>query len=58
MKKINKDAYTPGPCHKLVIVTVELMLDAVPGAWHTPEDFLNWVCTHTYVQSAECIDVP
>lgn len=28
---------------------VEFILDMVPGAWHQPEDLMNWIATHSYV---------
>lgn len=48
----NAKAYKPGPVHKIVTIEVVVMLDAVPGAWHQPEDIMNWMCSHSYVQSA------
>jgi hypothetical protein len=28
---------------------VEFVLDDVPGAWHMPEDLVNWILSHSYV---------
>lgn len=56
-KVVNETAYKPGRIANVVKVEVELMLDPVPGVWHDPIDFLNWVCTHNYVQSAKLVDV-
>lgn len=47
--------YKPSPVHKLVKFEVTVMLDAVPGPWNQPEDFLKWFFRHNYVQSAEQI---
>lgn len=52
----NVEAYTPGPVHKMVEIKITLMLDAVPGAWHQPEDFMRWACQHNYVQKAELLE--
>ena len=52
MKVTNEKAYK-SKFAPHVDVSVRLMLDPVPGAWHQPEDFLNWVCQHPYVQEAE-----
>lgn len=51
MKIVNKDAYKPNAYSKIVKLEVEVMLDAVPGAWHEPEDIMNWIASHSYVQS-------
>lgn len=55
MKVINEGAYKPNGIAEVVEVKIMLMLDPVPGAWHTPNDFLKWVCQHNYVQSAETV---
>jgi len=49
----NSKAYEAGPIHKVVRIEIDLMLDAVPGAWHSPEDFIAWVKQHNYVQRVE-----
>lgn len=52
----NTDGYAffegkPSKIHKRRRVTVEFILDAVPGAWHQPEDMMNWIATNSYVAS-------
>jgi hypothetical protein len=53
---INGDGYKPGPVHKLFELRVVAMLDAVPGAWHEPEDLMRWIAQHSYVQSVSLAD--
>jgi hypothetical protein len=36
--------------HKL---TVEFILDMVPGAFHQPEDLMGWICHNPYVKAVE-----
>jgi hypothetical protein len=52
-KVINEKAYKPNITSKLVELKVVVMLDSLPGAWHEPEDIMNWICQHSYVQSVE-----
>lgn len=51
--ELNPNAYKAGPIHQVVRIEIDLMLDAVPGAWHGPEDFIAWVQHHNYVLHAE-----
>ena len=51
----NEQAYKPGQINKQIELKVIVMLDAVPGAWHQPEDIMNWVNQHSYVQSVEYV---
>ncbi len=56
VKVINETGYKPSSIHKVVDIKVTVMLDAVPGAWHNVEDFLNHFTKHCYVQSAETME--
>ena len=53
MKVINQNAYKPSPANRVIELRVAVMLDAVPGAWHEPQDVMNWIAQHSYVQSVE-----
>lgn len=53
MKIINENAYKPTAVDKIITLEVKVMLDLVPGAWHKPEDIMNWIAEHSYVQSVE-----
>lgn len=37
--------------HKRVVLEVTCILDLVPGAWHDPNDFINWLMTNPYVET-------
>lgn len=54
-KLVNSKAYKPGPVNKMIELKVIVMLDAVPGAWHEPEDVMRFINTHNYVQSVELV---
>lgn len=53
MKIVNEKAYKPTIIDRVVTLEVKVMLDAVPGAWHQPEDIMNWIAEHSYVQTVE-----
>lgn len=54
MKITNENAYKPMKnISRIVKLEVIVLLDAVPGAWHQPEDIMNWINRHNYVQSVE-----
>lgn len=38
------------PNQKTHKIEVEFVLDAVPGAWHQPEDLMQWITQHSYVK--------
>jgi len=50
---VNEAAYKPSAFDRVVELKVSVMLDAIPGAWHEPEDIMNWIAQHSYVQSVE-----
>lgn len=50
---LNKKAYKPTTKGQIITLEVKVMLDLVPGAWHEPKDIMNWIATHSYVQSVE-----
>ena len=57
MKLTNADGYThfqgepnDRPRHEM---KVTFILDMVPGAFHQPEDLMNWILQNPYVESAE-----
>jgi hypothetical protein len=37
--------------HPSGTMQVEYILDLVPGAWHQPEDLVNWMNDHPYITS-------
>ncbi len=39
---------TARPRHKL---EVSFILDMVPGAWHQPEDLMEWIARNPYVDT-------
>ncbi len=45
----NKETYAKEHT-KTFKMEVEFMLDRVPGAWHTPQDLMEWICQHSYVK--------
>lgn len=53
MKVVNEKAYKPAAWNRVIELKVSVMLDAIPGAWHQPEDIMNWIAQHSYVQSVE-----
>lgn len=53
---INEKAYKPSPINKVIELKVTVMLDGVPGAWHEPEDIMNWIAKHSYVQQVELVE--
>lgn len=48
-----KNTYKPCAFNKMIELKVIVMLDAVPGAWHEPEDIMRWIASHNYVQQVE-----
>lgn len=48
---VNENGYKPLPNQRTHKLTVEFMLDPVPGAWAQPEDLMRWIAQHSYVQS-------
>ena len=47
--------YKPALCHRVIELKVTVMLDAVPGAWHEPDDIMKYIAAHNYVQSVDFI---
>lgn len=52
----NTEAYQVTPIHKVIELKVTVMLDAIPGAWHEPDDIMRWIASHSYVQQVELIN--
>lgn len=51
MKTLRSErAYKPSAITKMVKLEVTVMLDAVPGAFHQPEDIMRWITENPYVQ--------
>ncbi len=54
MRIENLNAYAT-PNRKVHKLTVEFILDLVPGAWYQPEDLMNWIAQHSYVKAVTLI---
>lgn len=52
---MNPGNYEPGLVNRQVELKVGVMLDAVPGAWHSPADIMTWIAKHNYVQFVELV---
>ena len=52
MKVSNPNTYA-APIDKRHELTVTFILDQVPGAWHDPQDLINWILQNPYVESVE-----
>ena len=58
---VNKEGYAffdgkPSKFHKRVELKVTVVLDTVPGAFHSIEDHMKWFCQLPYVQQVEVIE--
>jgi len=47
--------YKAAGIHRQIELKVIVMLDAVPGAWHEPQDIMNYIAQHSYVQRVEFV---
>lgn len=56
MKIVNTKAYKPTAISTVIELKVKVLLDEVPGAWHDPEDIMNWMANNPYIQSVELVD--
>jgi hypothetical protein len=50
MRKDNPRTYYT-PAREVKTLTVEFVTDMVPGAFHNPEDLMNWILQNRYVKS-------
>jgi len=48
--------YKAAGIHRQIELKVIVMLDAVPGAWHEPQDIMNYIAQHSYVQRVEFVE--
>lgn len=60
MKITNTKSYAnpENTIHPRITLKVEAILDMVPGAFHQPEDLMNWINENPYVMSVELISNP
>jgi hypothetical protein len=59
LKVINPNAYKPIPIlgdSQVFELKVTAIIDAMPGAWHNPQDLMEWIANHSYVQHVELIE--
>lgn len=54
----NYKAYKANAFSGNVDLHVTVMLDPMPGPWNQPEDIINWINGHSYVQNVTVVRGP